>query len=105
MHQILWNLCRNALRHCQLQTGSLRLVASPGEAESVIQLDVIDDGAGVSSAIQAQLFEPFFTTESTGTGLGLYIARQLAEANGATLEYIETVAGGQFRLSGKGALN
>ena len=64
---------------------------------------MIDDGPGVPSAIQAQLFEPFFTTESTGTGLGLYIARQLAEANGATLDYIETTAGGQFRLSGKGA--
>ena len=84
---------------------SRRMTPSLGEAESVIQLDVIDDGPGVSGAIQAQLFEPFFTTESTGTGLGLYIARQLAEANGATLEYIESAAGGQFRLSGKGALN
>ncbi len=105
LHQILWNLCRNAWRHCQQQPGSIRLVASRADAENVIQLDVIDDGPGVPSAIQAQLFEPFFTTESTGTGLGLYIARQLAEANGATLDYIEIAPGGRFRLSGKGDLN
>lgn len=103
LHQVLWNLCRNAWRHCQQQPGSIRLAASRADAENVIQLDVIDDGPGVPSAIQAQLFEPFFTTESTGTGLGLYIARQLAEANGATLDYIEIAPGGQFRLSGKGA--
>ncbi len=105
LHQILWNLCRNALRHCQKKHGSIRLLANQGDAEQAIQLDVIDDGPGVSGIIQAQLFEPFFTTESTGTGLGLYIARQLAEANSAALDYIETASGGQFRLSGKGALN
>ncbi|MBT9611985.1 MAG: PAS domain-containing protein [Burkholderiales bacterium] len=105
LHQILWNLCRNAWRHCQQQPGSIRIVASRADAENVIQLDVIDDGAGVPSAIQAQLFEPFFTTESTGTGLGLYIARQLAEANGATLDHIEIAPGGQFRLSVKGAMS
>jgi len=43
------------------------------------------------------LFEPFFTTESSGTGLGLYIARELAEANGARLDY--QPPGGCFRLS------
>ena len=103
LHQILWNLCRNAWRHCQQHPGSIRIVASRAETEYGIQLDIIDDGPGVASAIQAQLFEPFFTTESTGTGLGLYIARQFAEANNATLDYIETSSGGLFRLSGKGA--
>lgn len=105
LHQILWNLCRNAWRHSRQQPGSIRLVASRAETENVIQLDVIDDGPGVPSAMHAQLFEPFFTTESTGTGLGLYIARQLAEANGATLDHIENATGGHFRLSGKGALH
>lgn len=103
LHQILWNLCRNAWRHCRQQPGSIRIVAGQAESENVIQLDVVDDGPGVPSAVQTQLFEPFFTTESTGTGLGLYIARQLAEANGATLDYIDMPTGGQFRLSVKGA--
>ncbi len=105
LHQVLWNLCRNAWRYCQQRAGSIRLVASRAAAENVIQLDVIDDGAGVPSEIQAQLFEPFFTTESTGTGLGLYIARQLAEANDATLDALELAQGGQFRLCGKGVMH
>lgn len=102
LHQVVWNLCRNAWRHGKQQPGSVRLVASRAHAENVVQLDVIDDGPGVAHDMQAQLFEPFFTTESTGTGLGLYIARQLAEANGATLDYIEVAPGGQFRICGKG---
>jgi two-component system sensor histidine kinase PilS (NtrC family) len=102
LHQVLWNLCRNAYRHGSKQAGSVRLVASRGLAESVVQLDVIDDGPGVAPEDQAHLFEPFFTTESTGTGLGLYIARQLCEANQASLDYIEVAPGGQFRICGKG---
>jgi len=102
LHQVLWNLCRNAYRHGSQQSGSIRLVASKGLAENVVQLDVIDDGPGVPPDAQAHLFEPFFTTESTGTGLGLYIARQLCEANQATLDYIELAPGGQFRICGKG---
>lgn len=102
LHQVLWNLCRNAYRHGSRQAGSIRLVASKGFAESVVQLDVIDDGPGIPPESEAHLFEPFFTTESTGTGLGLYIARQLCEANGASLDHIELAPGGQFRICGKG---
>ena len=105
LHQVLWNLSRNAARHCQQKAGSIRLFAHVTERENVLQLDIIDDGPGVQNAIQAQLFEPFFTTESTGTGLGLYIARQLAEANNATLDYIENPTGGTFRLSTKGVMH
>lgn len=102
LHQVLWNLCRNAWRHGSQQAGSIRLIASRGIAEGVVQLDVIDDGPGVAPVDQPHLFEPFFTTESTGTGLGLYIARQLCEANQASLDYVEVAPGGQFRICGKG---
>lgn len=101
LHQILWNLCRNAWRHGSKRPGSIRVVGSRGLQPGVVQLDVIDDGPGVAPEDQAHLFEPFFTTESTGTGLGLYIARQLAEANQASLDYIELAPGGQFRICGK----
>ena len=103
LHQVLWNISRNGSRYCQQQPGSIRILAHQVESENVLQLDILDDGPGVPADIQAQLFEPFFTTESTGTGLGLYIARQLAEANNATLDYIDNPTGAQFRLSTKGA--
>lgn len=105
LHQVLWNICRNAARYCQQKAGSIHLSARVAESENVLQLDIVDDGPGVPSAVQAQLFEPFFTTESTGTGLGLYIARQLAEANNATLDYIENTRGGHFRLIVKGVMH
>jgi len=59
---------------------------------------VVDDGPGVPPPVRNQLFEPFFTTVSSGTGLGLYIAREVCEANDATLEYVETPTGAQFTV-------
>jgi two-component system sensor histidine kinase PilS (NtrC family) len=53
--------------------------------------------------MQAHLFEPFFTSEAQGTGLGLYIARELCEGNGARIEYIDDSGGGHFRVTMKGA--
>lgn len=58
----------------------------------------MDDGPGVPEALRAHLFEPFFTTASSGTGLGLYIAREVCEANGASLSYIERPTGAQFMV-------
>ena len=98
LHQVLWNLTRNAWRHCQQKDRSIRICLSRAPMDHILQLDVIDDGPGVEPALQGQLFEPFFTTEAQGTGLGLYIARQVCEANGALLDYVEVAPGGQFRL-------
>ncbi|HEV7477832.1 MAG TPA: ATP-binding protein, partial [Burkholderiales bacterium] len=61
-------------------------------------LSVIDNGPGVPAADQGQLFEPFFTTESKGTGLGLYLARELCSANRAILEYVDDLPGAHFRI-------
>ena len=96
LHQILWNLIRNAWRHSRKQAGSveLKLVRQADRLE----LHVIDDGDGVASDLQAQLFEPFFTTYSVGTGLGLYIARELCGANGASLDYVAGERGADFRM-------
>ena len=56
----------------------------------------------MSPELRAQLFEPFFTTSSTGTGLGLYIARELCAANGAALEYVDRGAGADFCIHWQG---
>ncbi len=97
-HQVLWNLVRNAVRHSRQQAGSVRLCLDRAPGEQGLQLDVLDDGPGVPPEQVGKLFEPFFTTDSQGTGLGLYIARELSMANGATLDYVEFAPGAQFRL-------
>ena len=63
-----------------------------------VELNVIDNGPGVPRANQSQLFEPFFTTDSKGTGLGLYLARELCAANRAALEYVDDLRGAHFRV-------
>lgn len=96
LNQVLWNLLRNAWRHCRKQKGSLRLAA--WRRANRVELHVIDDGEGVARELQPQLFEPFFTTFASGTGLGLYIARELCAANGASLDYLERGQGADFRI-------
>lgn len=98
LNQILWNLCRNAWRYCRRKKGSIQLRLANWTNEKSIMLDIIDDGSGVSPNQLKQLFEPFYTTASSGTGLGLYIARELCEANHASLDCIESSAGGHFRI-------
>jgi two-component system sensor histidine kinase PilS (NtrC family) len=95
-HQVLWNLVQNAWRHSRKLPGSVRL--SVARKSNQVELHVIDDGDGVSRELQAQLFEPFFTTYASGTGLGLYIARELCAANGATLDYVDRGVGADFRI-------
>ena len=103
LDQVLWNVVRNAWRHGRKLAGSVRIVVAPSPAPGKLVLDVFDDGPGVSTEAQAHLFEPFFTTEAQGTGLGLYIARELCEGNGARIEHVEGSGGGHFRITLKGA--
>ncbi len=98
LNQVLWNLCRNALRHSQGKAGSIRLVVGRSYRGNAVRLDVVDDGAGVSPESRGKLFEPFFTTAPGGTGLGLYLAREICEANSAVLEYVESVSGARFSM-------
>lgn len=98
LNQVMWNLSRNALRHCSRRPGSIRIVVDASDDASTVVLDVIDDGPGVAPAVRGQLFEPFFTTAAGGTGLGLYIAREVCEANGASLDHVDTVQGGRFSI-------
>ncbi len=101
LNQILWNLLDNAIRHASGAPGSVRLSAVADETRGMVELHVIDDGEGVPEAVRAQIFEPFFTTHHLGTGLGLFIARELCEANGASLELAADVDRGHFIIAGR----
>ncbi|MFJ2687913.1 sensor histidine kinase [Pseudomonas sp. NPDC087342] len=99
--QILDNLLRNAWRH----SGSVHETAEVWlelfvDADSQLPvLEVLDNGPGVAPDQQAHLFEPFFTTSSQGTGLGLYLSRELCESNQARLDFKPRQGGGCFRIT------
>jgi two-component system sensor histidine kinase PilS (NtrC family) len=100
LRQIVTNLCNNAKQHAAQQTGVLIQVVGGRVAEfNYPILDIIDNGPGIPPKVAKQIFEPFYTTRNDGTGLGLYIAKELAEANQIRLEYIPGPTGGScFRL-------
>ena len=99
LNQILWNLIRNAWQHCQKKEGSIRIAGRAGYMGDAVICELQDDGAGIPAELRSQIFEPFFTTRPGGTGLGLYIARELADANGATLELLPKGPGAYFRIT------
>lgn len=99
--QILRNLCDNALTHAKPPQGQPKVEMSlaPLPNRELLQLIISDNGSGVAVEHIRQLFDPFFTTSSRGTGLGLYAARELCQANGLRLEYIEQrTPGAHFRV-------
>lgn len=97
MYQVLANLCENAVRYSPSATAYLQMQLDP--ISQAIKVDVLDDGPGVTPEQHKRLFEPFFTTDQQGTGLGLYLAKELCEANFASLSYHSRSSGGScFRI-------
>ncbi|WP_151445424.1 two-component system sensor histidine kinase NtrB [Lacisediminimonas profundi] len=86
LREVIVNLLSNAARYASGCRGSIRLSAG-GDAGGRPELHVEDDGPGITPEVRAHLFEPFYTTSSKGTGLGLYAARELCLNNGAMLDY------------------
>ena len=103
LNQIVWNLVRNAWQHCQKKDSSIRIMVRPGYMGDAVICELSDDGPGIPAELRAQIFEPFFTTRRGGTGLGLYIARELADSNGAALELLPKGPGANFRMTLKRA--
>ncbi len=101
LHRVVENLLTNALRYASQDAGAVRLETRVVSARRV-ELHIIDDGPGIEGSARGHVFEPFFTTHSGGTGLGLYIARELCEANGASLDLVDSARGAHFQIVAKG---
>ena len=102
LQQVVGNLCQNALRHSPRFSGQALIAFKSGQDQGNRPfLDVIDWGSGVPTDIVDNIFDPFFTTTPKGTGLGLYIARELCESNGGRLEYFpgDKGVGSRFRVT------
>lgn len=101
LRQVLWNLCDNALKYgvrdpaqdrVEIRYGRLRTTARPF-------LEVLDRGTGIAAEHVERIFEPFFSAEQRSSGLGLFLARELAQTNGATLLHEPRTGGGSvFRV-------
>lgn len=102
MQQVVWNLVQNALRYGRQpgQPARVSVVARLLGEKGPPVIEVIDRGPGIPPKVAGQIFEPFYTTHEYGTGLGLYLAKQMCEASQATLEYVPVAGGGAcFRIS------
>jgi two-component system sensor histidine kinase PilS (NtrC family) len=92
LDQVLTNLFDNGLRYSALATGQARLIISACREPNnqLPQLDIVDLGTGIADADLPEIFEPFYTTQSSGNGLGLYLAREICEAHQTQLSYLKT---------------
>lgn len=87
LRRVLVNLLENALRHSSEQSGAVLVLLEPLDGP-LVRLAVASDGEPIPPEVEAHLFEPFHSTRSRGTGLGLYICRELCERHGASIDYI-----------------
>lgn len=101
LHQVLWNLCRNAEKYAKNDLANLHIDIQGSHPRHTrdIMLNVMDNGKGIPDEHAERLFEPFFTTSTRGTGLGLFMAKELCLSNSANLDYVKLPTGGScFRL-------
>ena len=100
LRQVLWNLCDNAVKYASETGGILvEVQADRMQNQGRPYVEVLDHGLGVDAATAEKMFEPFYTERSGGTGLGLYISREMCELNRATLLYLDRPGGGSiFRI-------
>ena len=102
LHQVLTALVHNALNYGREPGKPAQVTVSVRQDKNsgASLIEVIDRGPGIPPRVAEQLFTPFYTTSEHGTGLGLYIAKQLCEANQCTLQFEPVPAGGScFRIT------
>jgi len=101
LHQVVWNLCDNAVKYASEAAGAIAVDLRCGLLEHSGRgfLEVADRGPGIDPDKLDEVFEPFYTGKDGGTGLGLFICRELCECNGASLSYQQRAGGGSvFRI-------
>jgi two-component system sensor histidine kinase PilS (NtrC family) len=100
LHQVVWNLCDNAIKYGEARTGiSVEIKLGRLSPSNRPFLEVADRGPGIEPQAVDRIFEPFFTGRKGGTGLGLFIARELCQLNRAILLYEARSDGGSlFRI-------
>ena len=96
LRQVLINLVRNALHHNQSSDNNVELHVYT--QHNHVRIEIRDFGTGIASSDISSLFQPFFSTEINGTGLGLYLSHSFCEANQAKLYYVEQQQGACFRI-------
>jgi two-component system sensor histidine kinase PilS (NtrC family) len=88
LHQVVWNLCDNAIKYGEVRDGiSVEIKLSRLNPSARPFLEIADRGPGIEAQVVDRIFEPFFTSRKGGTGLGLFIARELCQLNRAVLLY------------------
>lgn len=100
LRRIMLNLWQNAERHARRPGTELTVRLRSGQNRTnTYCLDIIDNGPGLDVTAISHVLEPFYTTGNGGTGLGLHVARELCESNGARLTPIADTDGGRFRIT------
>lgn len=97
LQQVVFNLWDNSFGHGHGNNPMVMLEAGHNDNGSV-WLDIRDNGPGIADELHDRIFEPFFTTATQGTGLGLYLSRELCEYNHARLYYLPQSTGACFRI-------
>jgi two-component system, NtrC family, sensor histidine kinase PilS len=100
LNQVMCNLCTNVINHSGLEIENIKIQINCGHdaANDQPYLDVLDNGQGIPKKIARQIFDPFYTTNPQGTGLGLYITKEIIESNRGRIRYINQEHGSCFRI-------
>ena len=98
LDQVLWNLCTNARLHNDQSDIQINITCWQSQQGTAV-IDIIDNGVGIADLHREQLFEPFYSTHHNGSGLGLYIIRELCDLNKAHIECMERNDGAHFCIT------
>ncbi|MBS9777427.1 MAG: hypothetical protein KGV50_01560 [Gammaproteobacteria bacterium] len=89
LNQILWNLAQNSLKYANTEELVITLQYKLSANRKLVYIYICDNGQGIDPEKATQIFEPFYTGGASGSGLGLYLVRELCSANNAHITYAE----------------